>query len=346
VELNELLKIIVAHSASDLHLVAGLPPMMRTNGFLEKIGENSLSSAEIIQMTKPLLPPHASLLSDKDLDVGVELGAIARFRLNLYHDRNGICAAFRLVPSVIKSFADLGLPPVVERILEMRRGLVLITGITGSGKSTTLASIIDRINTERQDHIITIEDPIEFVHKHKKSIVNQREIGVHASSFPEALRAALREDPNVIMVGELRDLETISMAVTAAETGHLVLGSIHTRGASQTIDRIIDIFPPHQQEQIRLQIAEVLEMAISQLLLRSRDGNARHLACEVMIGTNAIRQHIRLKRTFQIAGEIETGADLGMLTLEKSLQKLVLIGKISGDSAAPWKSDRNSSLDY
>lgn len=337
-----MLKIIVARAASDLHLVAGLPPMIRINGILEKIGEQSLVSEDIIRMTKPVLPLGEVFSLNKDLDIGVQLGAVARFRLNLYHDRNGACAAFRLVPSVIKSFGDLGLPKVVERILDMRRGLVLITGVTGSGKSTTLASIIDRINSERQDHIITIEDPIEFVHKHKKSIVNQREIGMHASSFPDALRAALREDPNVIMVGELRDLETIAMAVTAAETGHLVLGSIHTRGAAQTIDRIIDIFPAHQQEQIRLQLADVLEMAVSQLLLRSRDGNARHLACEVLVGTNAVRQHIRLKRTFQIIAEIEMGSELGMQTLEKSLHKLVLTGKISADSAAPWKSDRKS----
>ena len=237
---------------------------------------------------------------------------------------------------------ELGLPSVLSKVGEMRRGLVLITGITGSGKSTTLASLIDLINTRRRDHIITIEDPIEFVFKHKRCVVNQREVGVHTRSFSDGLRSALREDPDVILVGEMRDLETISMAMTAAETGHLVLTSLHTRGAAQSIDRIIDVFPSNQQEQIRVQLADSLEMVVSQVLIPSVDGSRRHLASEVMVSTTAIRQHIRAKKTHQVAIEIETGLQLGMQSLERSLKALVDAGKITMEAARSWVQDKKA----
>jgi twitching motility protein PilT len=338
--IKELLKIVISKDASDLHLVPGLPPMVRTGGFLEKAAPGVLTSEEIMVMVTEVLPSGYAVHLGQDLDVAIEMGSVARFRLNVYHDRSGTCAAFRLIPANIRSIEELGLPPVVGRIAEMRRGLVLVTGITGSGKSTTLASIIDIINTTRQDHIITIENPIEFVHPHKKCVINQREVGVHTPSFEEALRAALREDPDVILAGELRDLETISMAITAAETGHLVLSTLHTRGAAQTIDRIIDVFPPHQQEQVRTQLADVLEMVISQVLLPSRDGHGRHLACEVMIASNAVRQLIRNKKTHQIPTEIQVGVEIGMQNMEKSLKMLINTGKISKDVALPWVNDR------
>ncbi|MDD2866875.1 MAG: PilT/PilU family type 4a pilus ATPase, partial [Candidatus Omnitrophica bacterium] len=305
-DIRDLLKHIVAKGASDLHLTPGLPPMMRMNGILEKLEDEILESAQIQEMVAKILPEDKRLAPGEEIDLGIEIKGMARFRINVYYDRNGLCAAFRLIPALIRSLGELGVPEIVDKVCEMKRGLVLVTGVTGSGKSTTLAAIIDMINAKRRDHIITIEDPIEFVHHHKKCIVNQREVGTHTRSFSEALRGALREDPDVILVGEMRDLDTISMAMTAAETGHLVLGTLHTRGAAQTIDRIIDIFPPHQQEQIRTQLAESLEMVVSQVLLPSMEGGRRQLACEVMVVTTAIRQLIRNKKTHLIATEIET----------------------------------------
>jgi twitching motility protein PilT len=342
-EIRELLKIIIAKGASDLHLTVGLPAMMRLNGTLAPIDDKVLGDEEIVVMLKQVFPPERDVFAiGEEVDASIEIKSLARFRVNIYHDKNGICAAFRLIPNYIRSLSELGLPPVVERICEMKRGLVLVTGIAGSGKSTTLAAIIDKINSTRHDHIITIEDPIEFVHAHKKCIVDQREVGTHTHSFDSALRAALREDPDVILVGEMRDLETISMAMTAAETGHLVLGTLHTRGAAQTMDRIIDIFPPHQQEQIRTQLVESLEMVVSQVLLPSVDGKRRHLACEVMVMTTAIRQLIRGGKTYQVTTEIETGAQWGMQSLEKSLKTLMAAGSITKETALQWVRDRKN----
>ncbi len=340
IETRLLLKSAIAKNASDLHLVPGLPPIMRLNGVLDKVGNDVLEESTIEAMIKEILPPHVVLVPGQDKDIAVEVGTVARFRLNIYYDRTGLCVAFRLIPRIIHSLQTLGVPAVVAQAARMRRGLVLVTGVTGSGKSTTIASLIDMINESRRDHIITIEDPIEYVHGHKKSVVNQREVGTHTPSFAGALRAALREDPDVILVGELRDLETISMAMTAAETGHLVLSSLHTRGAAQTIDRIIDVFPAHQQEQVRVQLADTLEMVVSQVLLPSTDGTRRYLGCEVMIATTAIRQHIRSRKTHQISIELQTGGELGMLTMEKSLKALIDTGKISREMAIPWVSDK------
>ncbi|HAJ56799.1 MAG TPA: type IV pili twitching motility protein PilT [Candidatus Omnitrophica bacterium] len=342
-DIKDLLKIIIAKEASDLHLSVGLPAMMRLNGTLEPINDYVLSHEEISDMLKSIFPPQkAAFLPDQEVDASVEIKNVARFRANVYYDKNGICAAFRFIPTLIRSIPELGLPDVVEQVCVMKRGLMLVTGIAGSGKSTTLAAIIDRINSTRHDHVITIEDPIEFVHNHKNCIVDQREIGTHTHSFDSALRAALREDPDVILVGELRDLETISMAITAAETGHLVLGTLHTRGAAQAIYRVIDIFPPHQQEQIRAQLSECLEMVVSQVLVPSVDGRHRYLACEVMVMTHAIRQLIRSNKIYQIQTEIETGSQWGMQSLEKSLKSLVTAGNISKETALQWVHDRKA----
>lgn len=329
--------------ASDLHLSVGLPPMIRLNGHLEKLGETKLKSTDIVAMLEAAIPDGRakSAFERGEIDLGIEIDGIGRLRTNIYHDNNGICAAFRLIPNQIYSLEELGLPKGVDRIRYMRKGLILVTGSAGSGKSTTLASIIDRINFERQGHIITIEDPIEFVHKHKKCIVNQREIGMHTGSLSSALRAALREDPDIIFVGEMRDLDTMAMAITAAETGHLVLSTLHTKGAAQTVDRVIDVFPPYQQEQIRVQLADTLEMVISQVLVPSIDGKKRYLSCEVMVTTPSIRNLIRGKKTYQIKSMIETGTKFGMQTLEESLKFLVEAGKISRVSASQWVSDKN-----
>ena len=339
-DIKELLKTIVGKEASDLHLCVGLPPMMRLHGALERMGEHLLTLPEIDAMLQSVLPPEKKMTPGEETDLCIEIPSVARFRVNIYYDRYGTCVAFRLIPACVRTLKDLGLPQTLARIADMKRGLVLVTGTTGSGKSTTLASVIDIINSKKTDHIITIEDPIEFVHSHKSCIVNQREVGRDTQSFSQALRAALREDPDVILVGELRDLETISMAITAAETGHLVLGTLHTRSAAQTIDRIIDIFPPHQQEQIRIELADALEMVISQVLIPSKDGTRRYLGCEVMTVTNAIRQHIRQKKTHQIFTEIETGSQYGMQTMAKSLKDLVDFGKIARDSAMAWVQDK------
>lgn len=340
--IKDLFKILVEKQASDLHLSVGLPPMMRVNGKLTPMNEQVLSDSEIITMLKDIIPPERAKINPQtELDLSIEVLNLARFRANIYHDRKGICAALRLVPNQIKSLSELGLPEVVEKIYAMSRGLVLITGVTGSGKSTTLASIVDKINSQRAEHIITIEDPIEFVHEHKKSIVNQREIGAETVSFADALRAALREDPNVILVGEMRDLDTISMAVTAAETGHLVLATLHSSNAPDTINRIIDVFPPHQQDQIRIQLAESLAMVVSQTLLPAIDGSTRFVACEIMTVNTAIRNLIREKQTHQIRSAISVSNKDGMQTMDQSLKQLVSEGKVSRDIALEWMLEKN-----
>ncbi len=339
--LQELLKIVIDRNASDLHLCTGLPPIIRINNKLEKLGDKPLSSEDISKEIPQIISDRKiDLQAWEEIDFSMEFQDVARFRVNVYRDTKGACLAFRYIPNRIKTFEELGLPKSIEPVCHLHRGLVVVTGITGSGKSTTLASIIDRITKERNDHIITIEDPIEFIYANNNCVVNQREIGTHTPSFSCALRAALREDPDIILVGELRDLDTISMAITAAETGHLVLATLHTRGAAQTIDRMIDVFPPHQQEQIRTQLADVLEMIVSQVLVPSHDGKTRHLASEIMRITPAIKHLIREKKAFQIKNEIETGKLEGMHTLDNSLQELVNAGKISLELALPWVSDK------
>jgi twitching motility protein PilT len=341
--IRELFELLLEKEASDLHLSVGLPPMVRVHGKLEKIGTENYTDKDIVELLGDIIPADRNDQEPgKEIDLCMDIPGVARFRTNIYQDRNGTCVSLRLIPNKIKTVFELGLPLTIKKACDLPRGLVLVTGPTGSGKSTTLAALIDMINTEKSAHIITIEDPIEFVHEHKKSIVNQREVGMQTGSFASALRAALRQDPNVILVGELRDLETISMAVTAAETGHVVFATLHTKDASQSINRIIDVFPPYQQDQIRIQLAESIEMVISQVLVPGTDGKSRHLAAEILIATMAVKNLIRTKQTHQLKNTMLSGTEFGMQTLEQSLDKLVREGKISKEAAQHYAIEKAS----
>jgi twitching motility protein PilT len=280
-----------------------------------------------------------------DLDFSVELQRLGRFRVNAFRHRLGEGVVFRVIPSRIGTLDELGLPPVLGELALRDRGLILVTGPTGSGKSTTLAAMVDLINDRRRCHVITIEDPIEFIHQHKRAVVNQREVGMNAQSFARALRAALREDPDVILVGELRDLETISMALTAAETGHLVMATLHTSSASKTINRIIDVFPSAQQEQIRVQLAESLLAVAAQTLLPTADGSGRVAAVEVLVATPAVRNMIRENKVHQLPSAIQTGSKEGMQSLDQALRALLKAGKITADTALRWATDRAAFAD-
>ncbi len=333
-DIEELLRRTVHSKASDLHLTVGAPPTIRLHGEMEKLPYPELTRDALRMMLIGILTgEQQNRFEDKrDLDFSIEIPNLARFRANFFVGRRGEGAVFRVIPTEIKSFADLGLPPALSEMARAERGLVLVTGPTGSGKSTTLAAMVDLINNERAAHILTVEDPIEFVHPHKKCLVNQREVQVHTESFASALRAALREDPDVILVGEMRDLETISLAVSAAETGHLVFGTLHTSSAAQTVDRIIDVFPPHQQSQIRTQLSESLQGVIAQTLV-PKIGGGRVAALEIMTTTAAVKNLIREGKTFQLPSIIETGSNVGMQTLGQALQELVIRGKITPESA-------------
>jgi len=315
---------------SDLHLSAGSRPLMRLHGELTPLEEEELSKDTVHRMIYEVLNDDQRRLfeENRDLDFAIELGEVARFRVNVFNQRNGQGAVFRVIPTRIPTFEELGLPEVVRTLATRENGLVLVTGPTGSGKSTTLAAMIDLVNSRSKKHIITLEDPIEFVHKSKSGLVNQRELGSHTKSFASALRAALREDPDVILVGEMRDLETISLALTAAETGHLVFATLHTKSAPKTIDRVIDAFPPTQQQQIRVQLAEALQGVVSQLLLPTKDKKGRVAALEIMVATVAIRNLIREAKTHQIPSSIQTGMQLGMQSLEQALRNLVIQGRV------------------
>jgi twitching motility protein PilT len=325
--IDDLLELMKARNASDLHLTVGSKPAIRVNGHVERLDEIETLTRE---NTHVLLYQILSSEQQKQFELNRQLDfahgvpGLARFRVNVYFQRGSVGAAFRLIPEAIKTLEELGLPPSLHELAQKPRGLVLVTGPTGSGKSTTLASLIDEVNRTRAEHILTIEDPIEFVHKHKKCIVNQREIGFDAPSFAEGLRAALRQDPDVILVGEMRDLETIATALTAAETGHLVLGTLHTQSASSTVDRIIDVFPPAQQEQVRMQIAGSLQGIITQALLPTADGNGRVAALEVLLPDDATRNLIRQGKVEQIYTIMQTGTQKGMQTMEQSLSELTL----------------------
>ncbi|MBI2461071.1 MAG: type IV pilus twitching motility protein PilT [Candidatus Rokubacteria bacterium] len=321
--------------ASDLHLSAGSPPMIRLHGVMTPLDGAPLGREDVHRMIYEVLNDDQRRIFEeqRDLDFAIELGDVARFRVNVFHQRNGEGAVFRVVPTQIRSFQELGLPDIVKTLATRENGLVLVTGPTGSGKSTTLAAMVDLINSTQKKHIITLEDPIEFVHRSKNSLVNQREIGPHTRSFATALRAALREDPDVILVGEMRDLETISLALTAAETGHLVLATLHTKSAPKTIDRVIDAFPPAQQQQIRTMLAESLQGVISQMLLPTRDGKGRVAALEIMVATIAIRNLIREAKIHQMPSAIQTGTQLGMQSIEQSLRNLIMQGRVAKDLA-------------
>ncbi|QIB26475.1 type IV pilus twitching motility protein PilT [Caloranaerobacter azorensis] len=338
----ELLKKTIELGASDLHITVGYPPVMRINGELIKHGEETLTPEENIDLVKQILDEDKfkQLEINGEIDTSYSIAGLGRFRVNIYKQRGTYGMAIRAVSLRIPTIEELGLPEIVRELSRKQRGLILVTGPTGSGKSTTLASMIDCINKERSCHILTLEDPIEYLHKHNKSIINQREIGSDSRNFASALRAALRQDPDVILVGEMRDLETISIAITAAETGHLVLSTLHTIGAAKTIDRIIDVFPPHQQQQIKIQLSTVLEGIISQQLLPRADTQGRVLALEIMIATPAIRNLIREGKTYQIQTAIQTGMKFGMQTMDNSLINLFKQGLISRNTALDYAVDR------
>lgn len=321
--------------ASDIHLTVGIPPNLRVNGSLVHLGDVPLKPEDTERLVR-------SSLSDKQFEVLKDKGEIdfsyaspgkGRFRVNAYLQRGSFGMALRIIPLEIPTMQQLGLPTVISDLTRLPRGLILVTGPTGSGKSTTLATMIDQINRERNVHILTLEDPIEYLHRHQKAIVNQREIGSDSQSFSNALRGALRQDPDVILVGEMRDLDTISIAITAAETGHLVLSTLHTLGAAKTIDRIIDVFPPYQQQQVRVQLASVIQAVISQQLLPKADGKGRVAAHEIMIATPAIRNLIREDKIHQIDTSIQTGGKFRMQTMDSSLVDLYNRGLIRKDIA-------------
>ena len=328
----DLLLDVIARNASDLHLTAGAPPMVRVRGRLAPLeGYPRLSTTDTREIVYSILTndQRQKFENDWQLDFAYSVPGHARFRVNAYLQRAAIGAALRLIPATIQSIEALVLPPATHEFIKKPRGFVLVTGPTGSGKSTSLAAMIDSINSTREEHIMTVEDPIEFLHSHKKCIVNQREIGADAQSFAAALKGALRQDPDVILVGEMRDLETISTALTAAETGHLVFATLHTQSAPQTIDRIIDVFPAHQQDQVRTQLSVALEGVMTQQLIPTADGSSRVVASEVLVPTPAVRNLIREGKTHQIPSAMQTGSSVGMQTMDAALVSLVRAGKIT-----------------
>jgi twitching motility protein PilT len=334
--IDDLLERTVAAGASDLHVTAGSEPAIRVDGVLERLEDlERLTRDDTQQLLYRIMSTEQQkhLEIKRQLDISYALAGLARFRVNIYFQRDSLGAAFRLIPAKLKTLDELGLPPVLHELATKPRGLVLVTGPTGSGKSTTLAAMIDEINSTRRDHIMTIEDPIEFLHWHKRCIVNQREIGPDATTFAEALRGALRQDPDVILLGEMRDLETIATALTAAETGHLVFATLHTQDAPSTVDRLIDVFPATQQEQIRVQIASTLQGVITQTLLPRADGNGRVAALEILIPDDAVRNLIRQAKVEQVYSIMQTGGKRGMQTLEQSLAELIARGVISQATA-------------
>ncbi len=327
---------MVDANASDVHLTPGFPPAVRVRGQIRPMeGYAPLSSQETREVVYSLLNDHQRKQFENNLqfDLAYAVPGVARFRINVFFQRGSISAAFRLIPSEILSLESLGLPQVLTDFTRKPRGFVLVTGPTGSGKSTTLASMVDMINQEREEHILTIEDPIEFLHTHKRCIVNQREVGSDAIDFASALKSALREDPDVILVGEMRDLETISTALTAAETGHLVFATLHTQSTAQTVDRIIDVFPPHQQQQVRMQLSVALQGIVTQQLIPTADGSGRVVGAEVLVPTPAVRNLIREGKTHQIYSAIQTSGSVGMQTMDAHLAQLVRMGKISPQMA-------------
>jgi twitching motility protein PilT len=336
VPVPELLGKLLEMNGSDLHLTAGTPPTVRVHGELERLGDYPALSPRALQgMIYAILPQkmRERFEQELELDMSYSLPGRARFRVNVYMQRDAVGAVFRVIPFEIKGLDELGLPPVCADLARFPRGFVVVTGPTGSGKSTTLAGMVDVVNTERAGHIMTVEDPIEFLHKHKTCVVNQREIGADTHSFASALKHVLRQDPDVILVGEMRDLETISTAITAAETGHLVFATLHTQDAPQTIDRIIDVFPPHQQQQTRVQLSTTLQGVITQQLVPTVDGQGRVVAAEVMVATPGIRNLIREGKVHQIYSAMQAGGRYGMQTMDMSLASHVKAGRINQQMA-------------
>jgi len=340
--IQEMLKELIDQGGSDLHITTGAPPQMRISGALKPLNCPSLTPTETRQIVYSILTDSQRhrFEEDYELDLSFGIKGLSRFRVNIYMQRGAVAAAFRVIPYKIMSFEELGLPPIVKELAQRPKGLVLVTGPTGCGKSTTLASMIDLINSERSEHIVTIEDPIEFVHSHKKCIVNQREVQSDTKSFKTALKYALRQDPDVVLIGEMRDLETIEAALTISETGHLAFGTLHTNSCGQTINRIIDVFPAYQQAQIRAQLSFVLEGVLSQQLIRRSDDKGRVLALEVMVVTPAIRNLIREDKIHQIYSQMQVGqSKFGMQTMNQSLFTLVQKRHITVEEALGRSSD-------
>ena len=341
-DLDELIKQAIEAGASDIHFTVGAEPTMRLHGRLTQLNNTILTNEDTVRFTKHILNEKqiAHLLEVGEVDCAYEVDNGYRLRVNIFKQKNNCGIALRVIPKDIPSMESLGLPPVIKKLAEKRRGLILVTGPTGSGKSTTLATMINYMNSLRDEHIITIEDPIEYMHTHNKCLVNQRELGADTQSFGNALRGALRQDPDVILVGEMRDKETIEIALRAAETGHLVLSTLHTVGAVNTMDRIIDVFPAEQQEQIRVQLSAVMEGVVSQQLMRTATGKGRVAAFEIMLGTPAIRNLIREGKTHQLLTPIQTGAQLGMITMDTSLMGLYRRNVIDQRTLLSYSVDR------
>jgi twitching motility protein PilT len=334
-KIDAFFKLMNEEGASDLHLIAGERPMLRITGDIERVKYKVLDNDDLRTMLYEITPEHKIKQFEEtgDVDFGYEVASLARYRANYFMQRNGIGAVFREIPSTILTAKDLGLPAVISKLASLPRGLVLVTGPTGSGKSTTLAAIVDEANKTRKDHIITVEDPIEFVHKNERCVVNHREVGIHTKSFASALRGALREDPDIILVGEMRDLETISLAVEAASTGHLVFSTLHTTSAHKTVDRVIEVFPAEQQQQIRSTLADGLRAVIAQVLFKRIDKKGRCVALEILIATPAVRNLIRESKTYQIPSMVQTGKRYGMQLLDDAIMNLLNKGWISADEA-------------
>ena len=343
-DISDLLAFSVKNKASDLHLSAGLPPMIRVHGDVRKINLPAMEHADVHSMLYDIMNDSQRKIYEETLecDFSFEIPDLARFRVNAFNHQRGAGAVFRTIPSKVLTLDELNAPRVFKDIADTPRGIVLVTGPTGSGKSTTLAAMIDYINDTQMSHILTVEDPIEFVHTSKKSLINQREVGPHTMSFENALRSALREDPDVILVGEMRDLETIRLALTAAETGHLVFGTLHTSSAAKTIDRVVDVFPAAEKEMVRSMLSESLRAVISQTLCKTKDEQGRVAAHEIMMGTPAIRNLIRENKIAQMYSAIQTGQNVGMQTLDQNLQDLVKRNVISAAEARTKAANRDA----
>lgn len=343
-DISDLLAFSVKNKASDLHLSSGLPPMIRVHGDVRKINLPAMEQAEVRRMLYDIMNDNQRKIYEETLecDFSFEIPDLARFRVNAFNQQRGAGAVFRTIPSKVLTLEELNAPRVFKDIADTPRGIVLVTGPTGSGKSTTLAAMIDYINESQMSHILTVEDPIEFVHTSKKSLINQREVGPHTQSFENALRSALREDPDVILVGEMRDLETIRLALTAAETGHLVFGTLHTSSAAKTIDRVVDVFPAAEKEMVRSMLSESLRAVISQTLCKTKDEQGRVAAHEIMMGTPAIRNLIRENKIAQMYSAIQTGQSMGMQTLDQNLQDLVKRNVISAAEARTKAANRDA----
>ena len=341
-KIDAFFKLMNEQKASDLHLVSGQPPALRINGEMERIKYQVLENDGLKGMLYEIAPEDKVKVFEEtgDVDFGYEIPGLARYRANFFMQKNGVAAVFREIPSTILTAEQLGLPPVIPKLALLPRGLVVVTGPTGSGKSTTLASIIDVANRSRKDHIITIEDPIEFVHQSQSCIINHREVGLHTKSFSAALRGALREDPDIILVGEMRDLETISLAIEAASTGHLVFGTLHTSSAAKTVDRIIEVFPSSEQAQVRSTLSDGIRAIIAQVLFRRIDKKGRCAALEILIATPAVRNLIREAKTYQIPSMIQTGKKYGMLLLDDAIMEMYTRGMISPDEAYAKANDK------